>query len=48
MATIAESNTQIAGKYQFTVNAANLEAGIYILMVRIGEEVQTRKLSVIR
>ncbi|MEM8525113.1 MAG: M43 family zinc metalloprotease [Bacteroidota bacterium] len=48
VAEVLPNSNQLAGKYQYEINANSLETGIYILRVRIGAQIQTRKLSVLK
>jgi len=45
---ITTSNQIQAGNYQFSIDASNFDSGIYLLMIRIDDEIQTRKLSLIK
>ncbi|MEN0049655.1 MAG: 3-coathanger stack domain-containing protein, partial [Bacteroidota bacterium] len=46
--TVLETSSQLAGLYQYQLDASHLESGIYVLMTYINGKVQTKKLSVMK
>ncbi len=46
--SIANERGVSSGNYQYTLNANGLNAGMYVLLIRVGEKVETRKLSLIK
>jgi hypothetical protein len=46
--TILPNQQLIAGEHQFLIDRLLLETRMYILIVRIGSNIQTKKLSLIR
>ncbi|MEM9847559.1 MAG: T9SS type A sorting domain-containing protein [Bacteroidota bacterium] len=48
VASVQRSSQFTAGIHQFRLDASHLESGIYLVMLRMGDQVQTRKLSVVK
>ncbi|MEM9885005.1 MAG: T9SS type A sorting domain-containing protein [Bacteroidota bacterium] len=48
VSTIAAQRNVMAGTHQFTVDATQLEGGMYLLMIRTNDGIQTKKLSLIK
>lgn len=48
ISTIIVNKKMQADTYQFPINTTSLESGIYLLMIQIGDKIQTQKLSLIR
>ncbi len=43
---LVEQGQQVAGEYQYTLNQEDLAAGVYMVQLRIGEDLVTKKLVV--
>ncbi|MEM0994622.1 MAG: T9SS type A sorting domain-containing protein [Bacteroidota bacterium] len=48
VSTITAQRDVMAGTHQFTVDADQLEGGMYLLMIRTDDGIQTRKLSLVK
>jgi hypothetical protein len=46
--SIANERATAAGTHQYHLNATGLNAGMYILLIRVGERMETKKLSLIK
>lgn len=48
MAVVASKQNVLSGIHQFLIDANRLESGMYVLMIRINDKIQTERLSVIK
>lgn len=46
--TIVPEQVQTAGQYQFQVDGTELESGFYLLMIRTGEQWESRKIALVK